>query len=138
MLCSLEPERTATLVVARYDSGGRRLRWATAGQAAPVRYQRSGRTELLPGPLGLPVGAAPQVTYQDAEVELVRGDRLLLYTDSLVGGRGTDLVSALDVLLAAGAHAGRDDVAALVSHVVGALYAGSDVDMGALLVRVDS
>jgi serine phosphatase RsbU (regulator of sigma subunit) len=136
MLCSLEPERTATLVVARYEPGERRLRWAAAGQAAPVRYQQGGGAQLLPGPLGLPVGAAPQVTYQDSTVDLQSGDRLLLYTDGLVGGRGTDLVGALEVLLDAGAHAGRDDLAALVSHVVDALHVGPDADMGAMLVRV--
>jgi serine phosphatase RsbU (regulator of sigma subunit) len=138
MLCSLEPERTATLVVGRYESTQHRMRWAAAGQAAPVRYRRDGAAELLAGPLGLPVGAAPQVTYEDAAVDLSSGDRLLLYTDGLVGGRGTDLVGALDVLLGAGAHAGRDDVEALVAHVVSALYAGPDADMGAMLVRVNS
>jgi PAS domain-containing protein len=138
MLCSLEPERTATLVVGRYEARQHRLTWAAAGQAAPVRYQRSGGAELLSGPLGLPVGAAPQVTYEDTTLELAAGDRLLLYTDSLVGARGTDLVGVLDVLLGAGAHAVRDDVEALVSHVVGALYAGPDADMGAMLVRVNS
>ena len=137
MLCTLEPERTATLVVARYEPGTRRLTWAAAGQAAPVRYQRDGRAELLAGPLGLPVGAAPQVGYDDTTVELAAGDRLLLYTDGLVGGRGTDLVGALEVLLGAGTHASRDDLGALVAHVLGALYAGPGADMGAMLVRVD-
>src|SRR6266487_3689656 len=138
MLCSLEPERTATLVVARFESRDHKLTWAVAGQAAPVRYGRGGHAELLSGPLGLPVGAAPQVTYEDASAELTRGDRLLLYTDSLVGRRGTDLVSALDVLLNASAHANRDDVESLVGYVVGALHGGPDEDMGAMLVRVDS
>jgi hypothetical protein len=136
MLCALEPERTATLVVARYEARERRLRWAAAGQAAPVRYRRDGGAELLPGPLGLPVGVASQVTYEDAMLEVAPGDRLLLYTDGLVGGRGTDLVSALDVLLGAGAQAGRDDVAAVVSHVVDSMHVDPDADMGAMLVRV--
>jgi serine phosphatase RsbU (regulator of sigma subunit) len=138
MLCALEPERTATLVVARYEAREHRLCWAAAGQAAPVRYRRDGGAELLAGPLGLPVGVASQVAYEDTTLELAPGDRLLLYTDGLVGGRGTDLVSALDVLLGAGAHAGRDDVEAVVSHVVDSLYAGPDADMGAMLVRVTS
>ncbi|HEV7898368.1 MAG TPA: SpoIIE family protein phosphatase [Planosporangium sp.] len=138
MLCTLEPERTATLVVARYSSREHRLRWAAAGQAAPLRYRGDGGAELLPGPLGLPVGVATQVTYEDATLEVAPGDRLLLYTDSLVGARGTDLVSALDLLLGAGAHAGRDDLEAVVSHVVDALHVGPDADMGAMLVRVNS
>jgi hypothetical protein len=136
MLCALEPERTATLVVALYEAREHRLRWAAAGQAAPVRYRRDGRAELLPGPLGLPVGVVSEVTYEDSTVEVSAGDRVLLYTDSLVGGRGTDLVSALDVLLTAGAHAGRDDLEAVVSHVVDSLHMGPDADMGAMLVRV--
>ncbi|GAA1793772.1 SpoIIE family protein phosphatase [Planosporangium flavigriseum] len=136
MLCVLEPERTATLVVARYEAQDHQLRWASAGQAAPVRYRGDGRAELLPGPLGLPVGVVAQVTYSDTALELASGDRLLLYTDSLVGTRGTDLVSALDVLLGAGAHVGSDDVEAVVSHVVESLQMGRDADMGAMLVRV--
>nr|WP_240942547.1 SpoIIE family protein phosphatase [Planosporangium thailandense] len=136
LLCALEPERTATLMVARYEAKERRLRWAAAGQAAPVRYRRDGGAELLPGQLGLPVGVLAEATYSDATVDVAPGDRLLLYTDSLVGARGTDLVSALDVLLGAGAHAGRDDVEAVVSHVVGSLHVGADADMGAMLVRV--
>jgi serine phosphatase RsbU (regulator of sigma subunit) len=138
MLCSLEPERTATLAVARFDADRRRLRWAVAGQAAPVRYRRNGHAELLSGPLGLPVGAAPQVQYEDAAVDLAQGDRVLLYTDGLVGGRGGDLVDALDLLLRAGEHATRDDVESLVGYVVGALHVGRGEDMGAMLVRVDS
>jgi PAS domain-containing protein len=138
MLCSLEPERTATLVVARYEAGRRQLHWAAAGQAAPVRYRRNGGAELLPGPLGLPVGAAPQVEYPDAGVELAPGDRLLLYTDSLVGARGSEVVDVLDVLLNAGHHAERDDVEALVAHVVGSMYATPGADMGAMLVRVNN
>ena len=138
MLCSLEPERTATLAVARYGSRDRRLEWAVAGQAAPVRYRRNGHAELLTGPLGLPVGAAPQVTYSEASVDLAHGDRVLLYTDGLIGGRGRDVVEALDVLLGAGAHANRNDVEALVGYVLGALHSGPDEDMGAMLVRVDS
>lgn len=135
-LCALEPERTATLMVARYEAKRHRLRWAAAGQAAPVRYRRDGGAELLPGPLGLPVGVLAEATYEDTAVDVASGDRLLLYTDSLVGARGTDLVSALEVLLGAGAHAGRDDVEAIVSHVVGSLGVGPDADMGAMLVRV--
>ncbi|MGC9670383.1 SpoIIE family protein phosphatase [Planosporangium sp. 12N6] len=137
LLCALDPERTATLVVGRYESRAHRLSWAAAGQAAPVRYRGDGGAELLTGPLGLPVGVVAQATYEDATVELAPGDRLLLYTDSLVGGRGTDLVSALDVLLGAGAHAGRDDVEAVVSHVLDALRVGPGIDMGAMLVRVN-
>jgi serine phosphatase RsbU (regulator of sigma subunit) len=78
------------------------------------------------------------VEYPDAEVELAPGDRLLLYTDSLVGARGTEVVDVLDVLLNAGHHAERDDVEALVSHVVGSMYTTSGADMGAMLVRVNS
>ncbi|GII21859.1 SpoIIE family protein phosphatase [Planosporangium mesophilum] len=137
MLCALEPERTATLVVARYDSREHRLCWASAGQAVPVRYRGDGGAELLPGPLGLPVGVVAQVTYEDSTLEVAPGDRLLLYTDSLVGARGTDLVGALDPLLGAGTHAGRDDLEAVVSHVVGALHGGADADMAAMLVRVN-
>ena len=57
---------------------------------------------------------------------------------SLVGARGSEVVDVLDVLLNASHHAERDDVEALVAHVVGSMYATSGADMGAMLVRVNS
>jgi serine phosphatase RsbU (regulator of sigma subunit) len=136
MLCKMEPERTATLTVARFEPGRRHLRWAAAGRATPVRYRRTGRASVLAGEHGLPVGAAPDTRYAESAVTLVRGERLMLYTDALVGSRHGDLVDAMDVLLRTATHTDPDDVEAIVAHVVSALHGAPDEDMCAVLIRV--
>jgi len=135
MLCSLEPERTATLVVARYEPAAHRLRWSVAGQALPARYSAGGEAVLLTGPAGLPVGAEPEARYQDCEVTLGGGDRFLLYTDGLVGGhRGGE--DPLGILLDVARRTKLEDVAGLVRNLVRDLNAGPDEDMCAMVVRV--
>ena len=135
MLCSLEPERTATLVVARYEPDTHRLRWSVAGQAPPARYTSGGSAVLLTGPAGLPVGAEPEARYQDSEVTLASGDRLLLYTDGLVGGyRGSE--DPQGILVDVARHTRLEDVAGLVRNLVDALRAAGDEDMCAMVVRV--
>jgi PAS domain-containing protein len=135
MLCSLEPERTATLTVARYEPATRLLRWAVAGHAAPVRYAKGG-AELLPVEPGLPAGAAPGSGYTDREATLAVGDRVLLYTDGMAGAADSELLAALDARWAKAAPAELDDLEALVSHLVRSLHAAPDEDMGAMLVRI--
>src|SRR5262249_39570091 len=141
MLCKMEPERTATLTVARFDPNGRRLRWAGAGKALPVRFRRSGRATALTGQLGLPVGANPHERYEESTVSLMASDRVMLYTDGLVGERVADLVDAIDAMLgAAGSRANADadleSVETMVNTIVRALHGGPDEDMCAMLVRV--
>jgi serine phosphatase RsbU (regulator of sigma subunit) len=137
MLCSLEPERTATLAVGRYEPAKRRLCWSTAGRSAPVRYRSDGPAELLTGPVNLPVGAAPDGGYGDSTVTLDPGDRVLFYTDGLIGGHeGTGSDDAGAVLLGAPAHVNPDDLEALVRHLGQTLKAGPDEDTCAMLVRV--
>ncbi|HEY3505129.1 MAG TPA: SpoIIE family protein phosphatase [Actinocatenispora sp.] len=122
-------DQLATLVVARYEPQGHVLRWAAAGQAAPVRYAPSGRAAVLTGPLGLPVGAAPDIAYDDAAVDLAAGDRVLLYTDGLVVRRDRTLASGLDVLLHAAEHTDLTDPSVLVDHVTDTLGSAPDDDL---------
>jgi serine phosphatase RsbU (regulator of sigma subunit) len=136
MLCTMEPERTATMTVARFEPDGRQLRWAGAGKAAPVRYRRNGRAAVLDGALGLPVGASTQARYRDSATALASGDRLLLYTDGLVGERGAELVAAIDILLAAANRSDMENVDAVVNHIVRSLHSAPNEDMCGLLVRV--
>lgn len=136
MLCSLEPERTASIAIARYTPHDHRLAWAAAGRGAPVRYPSAGGGYVLPGPQGLPAGTYAENHYEDSAIVLEPGDRVLLYTDGLIGVGGLDATAALDVIRAARNHADLGDLEELVAHLVDALHGRPDEDMGAMLVRV--
>jgi serine phosphatase RsbU (regulator of sigma subunit) len=135
MACHFRFNQLATLVVARFHPAERLLWWSAAGQAAPLRYPVDGPPMVLSGPLGLPVGAAPEVGYDETKVELGTGDRVLLYTDGLVARRGRSLADGLDVLLHAPEHADLTDVEGFVGHVVDRLGPPED-DLCAVLASV--
>lgn len=116
LLCELDPDRLATLVVADFVPGTRRLRWSAAGQGPPVRY-RGDAAELLEGPIGLPIGAVPEPSHADAATTLEPGERLLFYTDGLVTRRDIAGADGVEVLLRAGLDADLDDLEAVVDHV---------------------
>jgi serine phosphatase RsbU (regulator of sigma subunit) len=135
MACHFRFNQLATLVVARFDPAERLLSWSAAGQAAPVRYPVDGPQMVLSGPLGLPVGAAPDVGYDETKVLLNPGDRVLLYTDGLVTRRNRSLADGLDVLLHAPEHTDLDDIEGFVQHVTDQLGAPED-DLCAVLARI--
>ncbi|MFJ9763976.1 SpoIIE family protein phosphatase [Streptomyces erythrochromogenes] len=92
-----EPTATATMVIGRYQPDGRRLTWARAGHLPPLLL-RGGRARFLPQPDGCLLGAAPDSVYRQAVIDLLPGDRLLLYTDGLVEEPGEDIDLGLDRL----------------------------------------
>ena len=77
------PERFATAQMARLDVDSGRLRWVNAGHPSPLLI-RAGRVEReLESPTTLPIGfggAQPIVS----ETMLLRGDRVLFFTDGIV------------------------------------------------------
>ncbi|MFE7183341.1 SpoIIE family protein phosphatase [Streptomyces erythrochromogenes] len=130
-----EPSATATMVIGRYQPEVRRLTWARAGHLPPLLL-RGGRAAFLPQPDGCLLGAARDSVYGQAVIDLLPGDRLLLYTDGLVEEPGEDIDLGLDrlgqdalELLAAGMDeelartlagrrlANRDDICVLDIHV---------------------
>ncbi|GAA0707683.1 SpoIIE family protein phosphatase [Dactylosporangium roseum] len=135
MLCAMEVEHTACLVVARFAPETRELRWAAAGQVAPIRYTAAGRGSVLSGPLGLPLGEIAEMRYTDTTVTLEQGDRVLLYTggqarvDRRRGG-------GLDLVRRAGEHVDLSDFDAVVAHLIGALNVADDEDVCAMLINV--
>ena len=118
MLATVDPDQLATATVATYVPAEQRLVWATAGQAAPVRYSAAGHGSLMDGPLGVPLGTTPDPDYRDAQVRLEPGDRVLMYTDGLLGRRDAVAADGLDVLLHAGAEVDLDDMGSLVEHII--------------------
>ncbi|WP_437049707.1 SpoIIE family protein phosphatase [Streptomyces sp. enrichment culture] len=74
---------TASMVLARYQPGGRRLLWAQAGHPPPLLL-RAGRARYLNRPSGILLGATATPVFKEAECRLRPGDRIVLYTDGLV------------------------------------------------------
>ncbi|MGW1958080.1 SpoIIE family protein phosphatase [Streptomyces sp. NPDC001920] len=91
---------TATAVCGLYDPDRRTLRWARAGHLPPVLVRDS---EAAPLPLvkGLLLGALPEATYEEHEVQLAVDDTLLMYTDGLIERRDRSVEESLTQLLAA-------------------------------------
>jgi serine phosphatase RsbU (regulator of sigma subunit) len=72
--------RFATAVYGLIDCRRRVLQLAGAGHPPPVRLCSSGRSEVLQTTGGL-LGVFPDETYEQIDVDLALGDRLLFYTD---------------------------------------------------------
>ena len=62
---------------------GRSLTYTNAGHHAPVLVRANGQTERL-GAGGALLGVFPEYVYEQAEVVLRAGDRLLLFTDGIL------------------------------------------------------
>lgn len=91
---------TATAVCGLYDPERRTLRWARAGHLPPVLL-RDGEATPLPLVKGLLLGAVPEATYEEHEVQLAVDDTLLMYTDGLIERRDRSVEESLTQLLAA-------------------------------------
>ena len=122
----------ATFFYAQLTADGRRLRYVNAGHNPPYLLRRTATgvdvRELSLG--GTVLGLFPDVTYEDAEVDLLPGDLLVVFTDGLPEARnpqGEELGEEpiKDLLRhAAGAPAG--DVAALLTAHVRDWIAGAE------------
>jgi sigma-B regulation protein RsbU (phosphoserine phosphatase) len=69
-----------------YEPAARTLRYALAGHPPPRLRRRHETVCALERVGGLPLGAFPGGTWEEAELKLRPGDALLLYTDGLVEG----------------------------------------------------
>ncbi|GAA2793262.1 SpoIIE family protein phosphatase [Kitasatospora paracochleata] len=125
---------TATVVCARYDRDGRRLRWARAGHLPPILL-RGGRADPLPLPHGVLLGADPEQDYEEHTVPLDVGDILLLYTDGLVERRDRSVEDSLRDL-ADGLPRTGDDLDALLDTVLELSAADTEDDTCLIAVQV--
>ncbi|WP_324789573.1 SpoIIE family protein phosphatase [Streptomyces sp. H51] len=91
---------TATAVCGLYDPERRTLRWARAGHLPPVLV-RGSDAAALPLLKGLLLGALPEATYEEHEVQLAVDDTLLMYTDGLIERRDRSVEESLAQLLTA-------------------------------------
>lgn len=128
----------ATCVYAAYDPHRSRCRVALAGHLPPVLIRAGQAPELLDLPAGVPLGAGGLggARFETSVLDLIPGDRLVLYTDglvetrddalddrlnlllSLLAGPGLPPEATCDLLLAALRHPDADDdVALVIAHV---------------------
>lgn len=98
---------TATAVCGLFDPRTRVMRWARAGHLPPVLVRR-GEAEAFPLIEGLLLGALPEVTYVEREVQLEPDDTLLMYTDGLVERRDSSVQESLGHLVRAAATTAGD------------------------------
>ncbi|MFF6785166.1 SpoIIE family protein phosphatase [Streptomyces sp. NPDC012510] len=91
---------TATAVCGLYDPDRHRLRWARAGHLPPVMV-RGAEATPLPRVSGLLLGAVPEATYEEHEIQLAVDDTLLMYTDGLIERRDRSVDESLTQLLTA-------------------------------------
>ncbi|KAA0256239.1 MAG: FHA domain-containing protein [Acidobacteria bacterium] len=83
------PEKYATAFVGVLESGGGKVRYASAGHNPPLVVRAGGAVERL-GPTGPPLGLLPVATYGAGEVLLDEGDLLAVYTDGIVEATDPD------------------------------------------------
>ncbi|WP_251092098.1 SpoIIE family protein phosphatase [Streptomyces sp. Caat 7-52] len=88
----------ATCVYAVYDPHRAQLHVASAGHLPPVLVRADERPELLDLPTGTPLGVGG-VPFETTTLDLVPGDRLVLYTDGLVETRHDPIDERLQDLL---------------------------------------
>ncbi|MCX5205481.1 SpoIIE family protein phosphatase [Streptomyces sp. NBC_00237] len=97
---------TATMIMGRYDPATARLTWVQAGHLPPLLL-REGQPRYLPVPRGILLGAMAAPVYEEATLQLLPGDHLLLFTDGLVEVPGRDVYEGLARLARSAAdHAG--------------------------------
>lgn len=128
----------ATCVYAAYDPYRSRCRLALAGHLPPIIIRAGQAPELLNLPTGVPLGAGALggAPFETTVLDLIPGDRLVLYTDGLVETRDDALDDRLNLLLSLLADPGvppeatcdrllaalrhpdaADDVALVIAHV---------------------
>ncbi|HEV3275931.1 MAG TPA: SpoIIE family protein phosphatase [Terriglobia bacterium] len=82
MRSNLGQDRFVTFFYALLDAPARRLTYCNAGHNAPILVRASGSVERLHRG-GMVLGLAVEGRYEQDEVQLDPGDRLLLFTDGL-------------------------------------------------------
>jgi len=124
LLCrNMASGRFATFCYARIEPAARRIVYSNAGHNPPLLLRGDGSVERL-GDGGMVLGIFPDIQYDQSEVALRPGDRLLFYTDGITEARdpegeeyGEDRLAA--VALAAGVAAAEGIKDAVLADVDG-------------------
>ncbi|MEX0790572.1 MAG: PP2C family protein-serine/threonine phosphatase [Actinomycetota bacterium] len=98
MLCRLEPDETATAILAVWDEETGIITRTNAGHPAPLRCRIGETAFLFPQASDVLLGVDPGWQYKSESKFLRPGTTLLLYTDGLVELRGYSLEEGMDAL----------------------------------------
>jgi GAF domain-containing protein len=129
-----ESARPATCLLAVADPNRGRWTLASAGHLPPALFVAGRPTELIPTPIGPPLGTGVG-GYEQVTVDLLPDQILLLYTDGLVERRGEDIDVSLS-RLASVAFPPTGEPEHLLQVVLGALASStSDDDIAVLAAR---
>jgi PAS domain S-box-containing protein len=130
-----EPNEMVTLALVLVDPVADTIECALAGHPPPVVRSADGVRELAVEP-GPPLGVQ-RVRYTSAEVLLLAGESMLVYTDGLVERRGESLDTGLERLRDVVATA-PEAVESFASHVLDELLHGDapDDDVAIVVLRV--
>jgi len=84
MLCAQNPlDLFVTVFYCVFDASTGMLHYANGGHIPPCVRRADGSVEALNGAGGLVLGAMPGMKYPDHTLQLLPGDRLVLYTDGV-------------------------------------------------------
>ena len=86
---NISRDRFITAFYGLLDSTCNRLVFTNAGHNSPILARRDGSCMRL-GEGGVPLGLFPDWKYERGEVQLARGDRLVLFTDGVTEVSGAD------------------------------------------------
>jgi sigma-B regulation protein RsbU (phosphoserine phosphatase) len=90
LLCrNMASGRFATFCYARIDPAPGRVDYANAGHNPPLLVRRDGTSETLTKG-GMVLGVFPDTKYDQAEVTIAPGDRLVFYTDGITEARNAE------------------------------------------------
>ncbi|MFE5724205.1 SpoIIE family protein phosphatase [Streptomyces erythrochromogenes] len=124
---------TATAVCALFDPTTRTLQWARAGHLPPVLV-RGSQAQSFPLNAGLLLGALPDATFTEEEVQLEADDILLMYTDGLVERRDIAVTDSLAHLLTVASRS-ADTLEKRLDTVL--TYSASDTDDDTCLIGIE-
>ncbi|MGW7450023.1 SpoIIE family protein phosphatase [Streptomyces sp. NPDC054787] len=124
---------TATAVCALFDPTTRTLQWARAGHLPPILV-RGADAQSFPLSAGLLLGALPDETFSEEEVQLEAGDILLMYTDGLVERRDIAVTDSLAQLLTVASRS-ADTLEKRLDSVL--TYSASDTDDDTCLIGIE-
>ncbi len=82
LYANIPPHMFVTCLYLVLDPASGRLRFANAGHNLPYMATANGFNELRA--TGMPLGAMPEMTYEEKETQLAPGDTILLHSDGLV------------------------------------------------------